>query len=80
MVRDVRITFLDKKEKPIGENRIYEIQGSSRSARLRKRKYLKLSYCSEGSREGSKRKKKVYFLFLFFCIVHLLLASDKRLK
>ena len=65
MVRDVRITFLDKKEKPIGKNRIYEIQGSSRSARLKKRKYLKLSYCSEGSREGSKREKKFIFCSFF---------------
>lgn len=44
MVGVVKINFLDKKEKPTGKNRIYKIQGSSRSARLRKRKYLKLSY------------------------------------
>lgn len=44
IVADVKIHVLDKKEKLSGKKRIYKIQGSSRSARLRKRKYLKLSY------------------------------------
>jgi len=65
IVRDVRVTFLHKKEKPAGKNRIYEIQGSSRSSILRKKKYLKLSYIVLKNPGRDQREKKVYFLFFF---------------
>lgn len=65
MERDVRITFLDKKDKPTGKNRIYEIQGSSRSARLRKRKYLKLSYIVVKNPGRDQREKKFIFSSFF---------------
>lgn len=75
-----RITFPDKKEKPAEKSRIYEIQGSSRSARLRKREHLKLSYIVLKDPGRDQREKSLFLVPVFFCILHLLLASDKRLE